>query len=217
MSALKIMLVTAAAAYGAIVVLMFLFQRNLQYHPENKGLTPESVGLSGVEDMTIATPDGERIRAWHLPAPEGRPTILFFQGNAGEIGDRPARMQLLRRQWIRRTLRVLSRLWRQQRHDERGWPGLGRCRGLRLADGAGCQRRSHSRGGRVAWNRSRRPARRTAARCRAGAGSALYRDGRCRRRDLLVASGAPADEGPFPVTRPHQECASAGPDRAWRC
>ncbi|MGA7266958.1 MAG: alpha/beta hydrolase [Aestuariivirga sp.] len=93
MSALKIMLVTAAAAYGAIVVLMFLFQRNLQYHPENKGLTPESVGLSGVEDMTIATPDGERIRAWHLPAPEGRPTILFFQGNAGEIGDRPARMQ----------------------------------------------------------------------------------------------------------------------------
>ncbi|MGL4528039.1 MAG: alpha/beta hydrolase, partial [Aestuariivirga sp.] len=93
MSALKIMLVTAAAAYGAIVVLMFLFQRNLQYHPENKGLTPESVGLSGVEDMTIATLDGERIRAWHLPAPEGRPTILFFQGNAGEIGDRAARLR----------------------------------------------------------------------------------------------------------------------------
>jgi fermentation-respiration switch protein FrsA (DUF1100 family) len=95
---LRIAVILAIALYGLIVLLMYLFQRNLQYHPENKGLTPASVGLSDVHDLRLATPDGESIRAWHLPAPAGRPTILFFQGNAGEIGDRPARMAFYREQ-----------------------------------------------------------------------------------------------------------------------
>lgn len=96
MSLLRSAAIVLAALYGLVVLLMFVFQRSLQYHPANKGLTPELVGLTGVSDLRLATPDGETIRAWHLPAPAGRPTILFFQGNAGEIGDRTARMDFYR-------------------------------------------------------------------------------------------------------------------------
>jgi hypothetical protein len=80
-------------AYAVLVLAMYLRQRSLQYHPEAKGLTPEAVGLSGVEVNLVNTPDGERIVTWYTPAKPDRPTIIYFHGNAGEIGDRPLRYQ----------------------------------------------------------------------------------------------------------------------------
>ncbi|MBC8036400.1 MAG: alpha/beta fold hydrolase [Rhizobiales bacterium] len=79
--------------YAGVMLVMYLFQRSLQYHPENKGLTPQAVGLSGVEVNLLDTPDGERIVTWYAAAKPGRPTIIYFHGNAGEIGDRPKRFQ----------------------------------------------------------------------------------------------------------------------------
>jgi fermentation-respiration switch protein FrsA (DUF1100 family) len=49
------------------------------------------VGLSGVEIVQLATPDGETLVNWYAPARTGLPTILFFHGNGGEIADRPER------------------------------------------------------------------------------------------------------------------------------
>ncbi|HUR43331.1 MAG TPA: alpha/beta hydrolase, partial [Aestuariivirga sp.] len=83
-------------AYAGIMLAMYLLQRSLQYHPESKGLTPAAVGLSGVTVNLLDTPDGERIVTWYAPAMPGRPTVLYFQGNAGEIGDRPKRFQYYR-------------------------------------------------------------------------------------------------------------------------
>jgi uncharacterized protein len=77
--------------YAVAMLAMYLTQRGLQYHPENKGLTPQGVNLSGVEVKVLDTPDGERIVTWYAPAKPDRPTILYFHGNAGEIGDRPRR------------------------------------------------------------------------------------------------------------------------------
>ncbi|HUQ35470.1 MAG TPA: alpha/beta hydrolase [Aestuariivirga sp.] len=91
MSLIKFFAVFAIVAYAAVALGMYVFQRKLQYHAENKSLTPEGVGLLGASVETLTTADGEKIILWHAPAKAGMPTILYFQGNAGEIGDRPLR------------------------------------------------------------------------------------------------------------------------------
>ena len=91
MSPIKFFVVFAVLAYVTVVFGMYVFQRKLQYLAENKGLTPESVGVVGATVETLTTPDGEKIVVWYAPAAEGKPTILYFHGNAGEIGDRPLR------------------------------------------------------------------------------------------------------------------------------
>ena len=91
MSLVKFLLLLAIVVYAVATLAMYVFQRKLQYHPENKSLTPESVGITGARVETLTTADGETINLWHTPAKAGMPTILYFQGNAGEIGDRPLR------------------------------------------------------------------------------------------------------------------------------
>ncbi len=91
MSLIKFLVVFVILAYAAAALGMYVFQRKLQYHAENKGLTPASVGISGASVETLTTADGEKIILWHAPAKAGMPTILYFHGNAGEIGDRPLR------------------------------------------------------------------------------------------------------------------------------
>lgn len=91
MSLIKFLAVFAIVAYAVAALGMYVFQRKLQYHAENKGLTPESVGIAGASVETLTTADGEKIILWHAPAKAGLPTILYFHGNAGEIGDRPLR------------------------------------------------------------------------------------------------------------------------------
>jgi fermentation-respiration switch protein FrsA (DUF1100 family) len=91
MSLIKFFVVFGVVAYAVAALGMYVFQRKLQYFPENKGLTPESVGVVGATIETLTTPDGEKIIVWYAPAAEGKPTILYFHGNAGEIGDRPLR------------------------------------------------------------------------------------------------------------------------------
>ncbi len=91
MSLIKFCVVFAIVAYAAIALGMYVFQRKLQYHAENKGLTPQGVGIIGASVETLTAADGERIILWHAPAKAGMPTILYLHGNAGEIGDRPLR------------------------------------------------------------------------------------------------------------------------------
>jgi fermentation-respiration switch protein FrsA (DUF1100 family) len=91
MSLIKFVVVLAIVVYAVATLGMYVFQRKLQYHPANKGLTPQSVGIIGASVETLTTADGEKIFLWYAPARAGMATILYFHGNAGEIGDRPLR------------------------------------------------------------------------------------------------------------------------------
>lgn len=91
MSFIKFCVVLAIVVYAVAALGMYVFQRKLQYHAENKGLTPQSVGISGASVESLTTADGEKIILWYAPAKADMPTILYFQGNAGEMGDRPLR------------------------------------------------------------------------------------------------------------------------------
>jgi hypothetical protein len=91
MSLIKFFVVFAIVVYAVATLGMYVFQRKLQYHPENKSLIPEGVGIIGASVETLTTADGEKIILWYAPARAGMATILYFHGNAGEIGDRPLR------------------------------------------------------------------------------------------------------------------------------
>jgi uncharacterized protein len=92
MGLLRALLFIGAAAYLGILLYMYLQQRSLQYFPSREGTAPELLGLSGVSEHRVATPDGETIVLWHAEPREGYPTILFFHGNGGEISGRQDRM-----------------------------------------------------------------------------------------------------------------------------
>lgn len=93
MKHLRRFVVSALLAYCSIAAVLFVFQRQLLYVPTNVNPSPEDVGLRGVEVIGLPTPDGETLILWHAPAPESQPTVLFLQGNGGEIGDRARRFQ----------------------------------------------------------------------------------------------------------------------------
>jgi fermentation-respiration switch protein FrsA (DUF1100 family) len=88
---LKRLAILAVLLYLAAAGLVFALQRQLQYSPGRIAPAPEAVGLAGVQVVTLPTPDGETLILWYSPARPGKPTVLYFHGNAGEIGDRPKR------------------------------------------------------------------------------------------------------------------------------
>jgi uncharacterized protein len=86
-SALRLVALTCIL-YVAALVLTYTFQRNLQYHPSSTVYKPQALGLVDTQDLTLTTPDGEKIMAWYKPAPAGHPTIIYFHGNAGGLSSR---------------------------------------------------------------------------------------------------------------------------------
>ncbi|WP_210679973.1 alpha/beta hydrolase [Marivibrio halodurans] len=80
-------------AYGAVLAGLYVGQRGLMYHPAAGAPQPPSV--VGVPEMTvlrIPSHDGLTLRAWWAPpAGTGRPVLLYFHGNAGDLDDRAGR------------------------------------------------------------------------------------------------------------------------------
>lgn len=77
--------------YLLIALALFAFQRRLQYFPSHKATTPAQAWLNEVQIISLTAADGGQSQLWYSPAAPGRPTLLFFQGNAGEIADRAPR------------------------------------------------------------------------------------------------------------------------------
>ena len=78
----------AGAVYLGLCLLLMLRQSRYVYHPDRTvSLTPDRIGLA-YEALRLKTEDGETLAAWWIPAQRAAPTLLFFHGNAGDIGDR---------------------------------------------------------------------------------------------------------------------------------
>jgi alpha-beta hydrolase superfamily lysophospholipase len=60
----------------------YVFRPSRQVEP-----TPAAVGLA-FRDLELFTADGVAIRAWHIPARPGRPTVVYFHGNSGTMSGR---------------------------------------------------------------------------------------------------------------------------------
>ncbi|WP_366657265.1 alpha/beta hydrolase [Fodinicurvata sp. EGI_FJ10296] len=82
-------------ALGALAVYLLLLgglfgcQRQMMYMPIGNLPAPADVGLPRANLLTARTSDGLELISWHVPAlDDERPTIVLFQGNAGNISHR---------------------------------------------------------------------------------------------------------------------------------
>ena len=79
---------SAVLIYGLVVASLYLFQRRILFVPGTTPLDREAVGVPDMNDADLITDDGLTLRSWYRAAMPRRPTIVYFQGNAGTIGGR---------------------------------------------------------------------------------------------------------------------------------
>lgn len=77
-----------------LVYFRYIERRSLYFPMRDMEFLPSMVDLS-YEDIYLDTDDGVRLNAWLIPVNHSRFTILFCHGNAGNIGHRIEKMQLL--------------------------------------------------------------------------------------------------------------------------
>ena len=82
MAIIRWLLIMGVAGYVLLVALLFVGQRALLYHPTTTRIPPAAAGLPQAQEVTLDTSDGERLIAWHVPARDGKPVVIYFHGNA---------------------------------------------------------------------------------------------------------------------------------------
>lgn len=55
--------------------------------------TPDEAGVPGLYEVRVTMPDGAELVVWRVAAADGRPTVLYFSGNAGTLKDRAERFR----------------------------------------------------------------------------------------------------------------------------
>ena len=95
MTVLKWIIVAVVLGYGGLLALMYVFQRALLYFPNPAHTLPAQVGFPQAEEVTFQSDDDETLLSWYAPAREGKPLVLYFQGNAEGLGARVGRFTWL--------------------------------------------------------------------------------------------------------------------------
>ena len=78
--------------YLAVLALLYVFQRQLLYFPDRSHPDLAAVAVLGVSEVALQTADGLSLLSWYLPPRDGRPVILYFHGNGGNIAYRADRL-----------------------------------------------------------------------------------------------------------------------------
>lgn len=88
------LLLAGAVLYAGILGYMYFNQQSLLYKPDGELPDPTDVGLADVDVLSLPMTDGTVLTAWSAPAatPDA-PTVLFFHGQTGNLGDRADRLR----------------------------------------------------------------------------------------------------------------------------
>jgi len=101
-----------AAAVGAFAVVLggaFAGQRGLMYFPDSERPSPQQSEVPEMAEVALETEDGLTLLAWHRPpADAALPTLVYFHGNAGNIGMRAYKV----RPYLDAGFGVLLTTWR---------------------------------------------------------------------------------------------------------
>jgi len=90
----KVLLLLAAMAAMAKLYIVY-YERRLVFFPVRQvNQTPRELGLD-FEWRRFLSYDGHLLSGWWIPHPKPLATVLFFHGNAGNIGDRIQFLQYL--------------------------------------------------------------------------------------------------------------------------
>ncbi len=84
-----------AALYLIGALMLYFLQRRMMFSPDQVRVSPEAVNIPGLHEVPLKTPDGHALYSWHLPAKSGRPTLLFFHGNGGNVANREEKFRQL--------------------------------------------------------------------------------------------------------------------------
>ena len=76
------------AIYTLVLILLFIFQRNLMYHPDENNYFGDKLEIN-IEKVKINTSDNINLLAWfHKKDLKKFKTIVYFHGNAGKLENR---------------------------------------------------------------------------------------------------------------------------------
>jgi fermentation-respiration switch protein FrsA (DUF1100 family) len=92
---LKWLLLLLVLGYVALVALLYVGQRALEYFPERARTRPAAAGLAQAEEAILQTGDGERVIVWHLRPRGEKPVVVYFHGNGGSLAWRVGRLRAL--------------------------------------------------------------------------------------------------------------------------
>ncbi len=84
------------AICAAICGAAYFGNRWFMYLPNPTRVAPAAAGLDAVSEIEIAVADGVRLIAWHAPACDDNPTMLYFHGNAANAANRAPKIEAMR-------------------------------------------------------------------------------------------------------------------------
>ena len=88
MNYLTLLLLAFVITYFFILILTYVFQRSLLYHPMENNYSGDQIKVS-IEKVVIKTSDGIELNSWyHNKNITNYKTILFLHGNAGSLENR---------------------------------------------------------------------------------------------------------------------------------
>ena len=88
MNYLTIILLSFVLIYLVILVITYLFQRNLLYHPTENNYSGDKISVL-VEKVKVKTQDEIELLSWyHNKNSSNYKTILFLHGNGGSLENR---------------------------------------------------------------------------------------------------------------------------------
>ena len=85
---------TLVMAYAMLVSGCYFMQRSLMYFPLGDLSSPATAGAPEMAEVTLHTSDGLDLVSWYARAARpDLPTIAYFHGNAGHIGNRVSKVR----------------------------------------------------------------------------------------------------------------------------
>ena len=95
--------------YALLVAMLFVSQRSLLYHADSSTPEPSEYGLDQMQAMRIPAEGGVQLFAWwRAPSVSDGPVLIYFHGNAGNLGYRSDKV----REFLEAGIGVLLVTWR---------------------------------------------------------------------------------------------------------
>ena len=86
-------LTAVVVGYVGLVGIMYVGQRGLMYHPGGPIGPPTAYGVGEMVELLLENGAGHTLMSWYTAPQPNQPVLIFFQGNAGTIGDRAEKIR----------------------------------------------------------------------------------------------------------------------------
>lgn len=74
--------------YLGVLLMLYFIQRHMMYFPDVTRPVPSVYGVADMIVIDVGTADGLTLQGWYKAPAAGRPIIVLFHGNGGNIGGR---------------------------------------------------------------------------------------------------------------------------------